>query len=157
MGFAVSALMAGALADKPRYAIAMTGDGSFLMNPQILVDAVAHGLRAAIVIFDNRRMAAISALQVAQYGEDFRTNDNVAVDYVQLAGAVSGVLAVAGGDTPESLRAALDRVYAHDGLGVIHVPVYAGADELGDMGAHGQWNVGNWVEGVQSAYRASRI
>ncbi len=157
MGFAVSALMASALADQPRYAVAFTGDGSFLMNPQILVDAVAHGLRAAIVIFDNRRMAAISALQVAQYGEDFRTSDSVAVDYVQLAGAVSGVLAISGGNSPESLRAALAQVHAFDGLGVVHVPVYAGADALGDMGAHGQWNVGNWVDGVQSAYRDTKI
>jgi 3D-(3,5/4)-trihydroxycyclohexane-1,2-dione acylhydrolase (decyclizing) len=157
MGFAASALMAGALADQPRYAIAFTGDGSFLMNPQILVDAVAHSLRATIVIFDNRRMAAISALQVAQYGKDFRTNDNVAVDYVQLAGAVSGVLALHGGDKAETLRAALKQAHSHDGLSVIHVPVYAGADPLGDMGAHGQWNVGNWVADVQTAYRDTNI
>ena len=38
MGFAVSALLAGAAADEPRYAIAFTGDGSFMMNPQILID-----------------------------------------------------------------------------------------------------------------------
>jgi 3D-(3,5/4)-trihydroxycyclohexane-1,2-dione acylhydrolase (decyclizing) len=157
MGFAASALMAGALADQPRYAIAFSGDGSFLMNPQILVDAVAHGLRATIVIFDNRRMAAISALQIAQYGRDFRTNDNVAVDYVQLAGAVSGVLALSGGDTSESIRAALEQARSYDGLSVIHVPVYAGPDALGDMGAHGQWNVGNWVEDVQTTYRDTSI
>jgi 3D-(3,5/4)-trihydroxycyclohexane-1,2-dione acylhydrolase (decyclizing) len=157
MGFAASALMAGALADQPRYAIAFSGDGSFLMNPQILVDAVAHSLRATVVIFDNRRMAAISALQFAQYGKDFRTNDNVAVDYVQLAGAVSGVLALSGGDTAESLRAALEQARSYGGLSVIHVPVYAGPDPLGDMGAHGQWNVGNWVEDVQNAYRDTNI
>jgi 3D-(3,5/4)-trihydroxycyclohexane-1,2-dione acylhydrolase (decyclizing) len=157
MGFAVSALMAGALADQSRYAIAFSGDGSFMMNPQILVDAVAHGLHAAIVIFDNRRMAAISALQVAQYGADFRTSDSVAVDYVQLANAVSGVLALDGGDTPESLRAALEQVHAHKGLGVIHLPVYSGPNELGDMGAHGQWNVGNWVDEVQTTYRNTNI
>jgi 3D-(3,5/4)-trihydroxycyclohexane-1,2-dione acylhydrolase (decyclizing) len=157
MGFAASALMAGALAEKPRTAIAFSGDGSFLMNPQILVDAVAHGLKATVVIFDNRRMAAISALQHAQYGKDFRTNDGVAVDYVQLAEAVSGVLGLDGGDTTERLRAALDQAHAHDGLSVIRVPVYAGPDPLGDMGAHGQWNVGNWVADVQTAYRDTGI
>ena len=51
--------------------IAFTGDGSFMMNPQMLIDAVAHGVRATIVLFDNRRMAAISALQTAQYGVIF--------------------------------------------------------------------------------------
>ena len=68
MGFAASALLASALADTPRYGIAFTGDGSFMMNPQILIDGVEHGVRGTIVIFDNRRMAAISGLQLAQYG-----------------------------------------------------------------------------------------
>ena len=74
------------------------GDGSFMMNPQILIDAVEHHVRGMIVIFDNRRMAAITGLQVAQYQAEFRTNDQVAVDYKSLAAAVSGVLAVSGGD-----------------------------------------------------------
>ena len=66
-----------------------------MMNPQILIDGVEHGVRGTIVIFDNRRMAAITGLQVAQYGAGFRTNDGVAVDYVRLAGAVAGINAAA--------------------------------------------------------------
>ena len=46
MGFAASALLASALADKPRYGIAFCGDGSFMMNPQILIDGVEHGVTA---------------------------------------------------------------------------------------------------------------
>ena len=88
MGFAPSALLAGALAERPRYGIAFCGDGSFMMNPQILIDAVEHGVRGTIVIFDNRRMAAITGLQLAQYAREFRTSDRVAVDYRALAGAV---------------------------------------------------------------------
>ena len=147
-----SALLASALADKPRYGIAFCGDGSFMMNPQILIDAVEHGVRGMIVIFDNRRMAAISGLQLAQYNREFRTNDRVAVDYRALAGAVAGVLAVSGGDTADSLRAALKSAQAHDGLSVVHVPVYCGPDELGGLGAWGEWNVGNWVADVQNAW-----
>ena len=71
MGFAVSATLASALADAPAYPIAFTGDGSFMMNPQVLIDAVQHKLRGMILIFDNRRMAAISDLQRAQYAADF--------------------------------------------------------------------------------------
>ena len=33
-----------------------------MMNPQVLIDAVAHGVRGMIVVFDNR-MAAISGLR----------------------------------------------------------------------------------------------
>ena len=97
MGFAASALLASAIAEEPRYCIALTGDGSFLMNPQILVDGIAHGVRGAVVVLDNRRMAAISSLQIDQYGQDFATHDSVAVDYVALAGAIGGVNALFGG------------------------------------------------------------
>ncbi len=152
MGFAVSALLASAAADAPRYSIAFTGDGSFMMNPQVLIDAVEHKVRGMIVIFDNRRMAAITGLQLAQYGIEFKTNDRVAVDYRVLASAVSGVHAVFGGDDAATLRAALTSAHAHDGLSVVHVPVYSGADERGGLGAFGQWNVGNWCEDVQDAW-----
>jgi 3D-(3,5/4)-trihydroxycyclohexane-1,2-dione acylhydrolase (decyclizing) len=152
MGFAASALLASALADNPRYGIAFSGDGSFMMNPQILIDAVEHKVRGMIVIFDNRRMAAITGLQLAQYKAEFRTNDGVAVDYQKLASAVPSVLAVSGGDSANSLRAALKTAHAHDGLSVIHVPVYCGPDELGGLGAWGEWNVGNWCEDVQSIW-----
>ena len=140
------------MADKPRYGIAFTGDGSFMMNPQILIDAVEHGVRGTIVIFDNRRMAAISGLQMAQYGADFRTNDRVAVDYQKLASAVSGVMAISAGDSANSLRAALKTAQGYGGLSVVHVPVYCGPDELGGLGAWGEWNVGNWCDDVQSSW-----
>ncbi len=152
MGFAPSALLASALAEKPRYGIAFCGDGSFMMNPQILIDAVEHGVRGMVVIFDNRRMAAIAGLQLAQYNAEFRTNDHVAVDYQKLAAAVSGVLAASGGDSANSLRAALKTARGYDGLSVVHVPVYCGPDELGSLGAWGEWNVGNWCENVQSTW-----
>ena len=90
MGFAASGLLASGIADKPRYTIAFCGDGIFMMNPQILIDGVEHGVKGMIVIFDNRRMAAITGLQMAQYGAGFKTNDRVAVDYVRLAGARGG-------------------------------------------------------------------
>jgi 3D-(3,5/4)-trihydroxycyclohexane-1,2-dione acylhydrolase (decyclizing) len=157
MGFAPSALLASALADRPRYGVAVCGDGSFLMNPQVLVDGVAHGVRGTVVILDNRRMGAISALQVAQYGREFRTADGVAVDYVRLCGAVPGVAALDGGDSPERLRAALAAAHAHPGLAVVHVPVYHGPDPAGGLGAFGAWNVGNWVDAVQARYRETDL
>ena len=157
MGFATCALTAGGLAASPRYAIAFTGDGSFMMNPQALISAVEHGARGMVVIFDNRRMAAISGLQHAQYGVDFRTHDSVAVDYVQLTASVRGVLALSGGDSIASLQATLDQAYAHPGVSVVHVPVYAGTAPEGGLGAYGSWNVGNWCEDVQQRYHAGTL
>lgn len=150
MGFASCGILSAAFADKPAYPIAFTGDGSFLMNPQILVDAVQYGLRAMIVLFDNRRMAAISGLQRAQYGTDFRTADGVAVDWVAMARSVRGVAAFDGGNDRKSLRAALVAARAHDGLSMVVVPTYSGDDERGGLGAWGDWNVGNWCERVQA-------
>jgi 3D-(3,5/4)-trihydroxycyclohexane-1,2-dione acylhydrolase (decyclizing) len=157
MGFAASALLAAAAAKNPRYAIAFTGDGSFMMNPQILIDAVAHRVHAMLVIFDNRRMAAITGLQLAQYGADFATSDSVAVDYVQLASAVSGVKAVFGGTTQAELARSLREAHAHPGLSVVHVPVYAGDDPLSGLGAWGQWNVGNWCREVEETWLTQDI
>ena len=157
MGFAVSALLAAGIADRARYGIAFSGDGSFLMNPQVLVDAIEHKVHGTIVIFDNRRMAAISALQVAQYGQEFRTNDEVQTDYVNLAVSVSGVKGFRVRGSKASLVAALGAAYAHPGLSLVHVPVYHGTDARGGLGAYGQWNVGSWVDDVQSEYHRQDI
>jgi len=157
MGFAASGILASALADRPEYVIAFTGDGSFMMNPQVLIDAAEHGLRGMVVIFDNRRMAAISSLQFAQYGRDFCTNDRVPVDYAAMAASVGGVRAIRVGGTAEELNAALEEGHAHKGLSVLHVPVYFGEDPLAGMGSWGSWNVGNWVDDVQSRWMKQSI
>jgi 3D-(3,5/4)-trihydroxycyclohexane-1,2-dione acylhydrolase (decyclizing) len=150
MGFACSALLATALAEKPFYALAFSGDGSFTMSPQILIDGVEHGARGCILLFDNRTMGAIAGLQVAQFGNTFAVSDTVAVDYVAWARAIRGVQGLDGGRTPASLRAALEQARAHEGLSLIHLPVYCGPDELGGMGVFGRWNVGNWCVDVQA-------
>ncbi len=150
MGFAVSALLASALSERPFYGLAITGDGSFTMNPQILIDGVEHGVRGCVLLLDNRRMAAISGLQLAQYGAERATKDSVVVDYVAWARSIQGVQALDGGRSPGSVAVALDQAKAHDGLSLIHVPVYFGPDEFGGLGAYGRWNVGNWCEATQA-------
>ena len=157
MGFSASAILASAIADKPKYPISFTGDGSFMMNPQVLIDAVYLGLKGMVVIFDNRRMAAITGLQYAQYEKEFKTNDGVEVDYVQMANSVKGVKGFFGGYNAKDFSAALEEAYKFDGLSVVHVPVYSGTDELGGMGAYGSWNVGNWCENVQAEYAKQKI
>ncbi len=149
MGFAVSALLATSLTTKPFYGLAVTGDGSFTMNPQILIDGVQHGAHGCILLLDNRRMGAIAALQTAQYDQEYATGDRVEVDYVAWARAVAGVGAFDGGRSPQALRDALDRAFAHEGISLVSVPVYYGPHSLGGLGAFGRWNVGNWVQETQ--------
>jgi 3D-(3,5/4)-trihydroxycyclohexane-1,2-dione acylhydrolase (decyclizing) len=150
MGFAGSALLSGALRDQAPYAIAFCGDASFTMNPQILVDGANHRVRGCVLVFDNRGMTSIAGLQRAQYGEEYRTRDGLPVDYVAWANGVRGVRGLEGGRTPQALREALATAHAYDGLSLIHIPVYSGADELGGLDAFGDWNVGNWCERVQA-------
>lgn len=157
MGFAVSALLSQAMARDGRYGIAFTGDGSFMMNPQILIDGVEHAVHGTILLFDNRRMAAISSLQLAQYGAEYRTSDRVAVDYLAMARAIEGVRALDGGSSAESLTTALEEAHAYKGLSLVALPVYFGPRAEGGMGAYGQWNVGNWCEDVQRAYAGTLI
>ena len=149
MGFAVSALLATGVASKPFHGLALTGDGSFTMNPQILIDGSQHGARGCILLLDNGRMGAITGLQEAQYGAGFATWNTLQVDYLRWASAIPGLLALDGGRTPEALQAALEQAGSHAGLALIHVPVYYGPDPLGGMGVYGRWNVGNWCEDVQ--------
>ena len=153
MGFAASSLLASGMADNPEYGIALCGDGSFLMNPQILIDAVEHGVHGMIVILDNRRMGAITGLQEAQYGHEFATSDSVVVDYVTLCSSVTGVHAISGGTHRETLTEALEQAHQHQGLSVVHLPVYFGPHEMGNLGAWGQWNVGNWCQEVQKEHQ----
>jgi len=150
MGFASSALLATAIARGPFYGLAFSGDGSFTMNPQILIDGVQHQATGCILVFDNRRMAAISGLQNAQYGVEHATCDAVQVDYVAWAKAIHGVNALHAGYSIPSLIAALDAAKAYPGLSLIHIPVYYGPDELGGMGVFGRWNVGNWSVQTQA-------
>ena len=127
MGFAASALLASAHGRQAALRHRLHGDGSFMMNPQILIDGVEHGVRGTIVIFDNRRMAAITGLQMAQYGAGLPHQR-------WRGGRLRAACRRRGGrqraarrlDAPTSCERALKAAHAHDGLSVMHVPVYAG-------------------------------
>jgi 3D-(3,5/4)-trihydroxycyclohexane-1,2-dione acylhydrolase (decyclizing) len=149
MGFAVSALLATAAASQKFYGLALTGDGSLTMNPQILIDGVEHGAHGCILLLDNGRMGAITGLQNDQYGQGFATWNTLQVNYPAWGRAIPGLLSLDGGRTPNSLQEALERAGKHPGLALIHVPVYFGPNPLGGMGVYGRWNVGNWCEDVQ--------
>ena len=107
-----------------------------------------YHVKGMIVLFDNRRMGAITSLQQSQYNIEFKTDDQVAVDYVQMAEAVHGVKGFYA-ETAQELETVLEQAYRYDGLSLVHVPVYYGTDDLAGLGSFGDWNVGNWCERVQ--------
>ncbi len=102
-------------------------------------------------------MGAISTLQSLQYAADYKTSDAVAVNYARLASGIEEISSIDGGNTRESLWDALGRAYRHEGLSIVHVPVYWSAEGDGNLGAYGQWNVGNWCADVQDEYLAQNL
>ena len=82
------------------------------------------------------------------------TWNTIKVDYLAWGRSLPGLLALDGGRRPESLKTALVQAGAHDGLSLIHVPVYFGPDELGGMGVYGRWNVGSWCDETQALRHA---
>jgi 3D-(3,5/4)-trihydroxycyclohexane-1,2-dione acylhydrolase (decyclizing) len=74
-----------------------------------------------------------------------------------MANAVAGVKGVFAGFSVAELEQALDQAFAHEGLSVVHVPVYWGEDPSAGMGAYGRWNVGPWVETVEKLYAGQTI
>jgi 3D-(3,5/4)-trihydroxycyclohexane-1,2-dione acylhydrolase (decyclizing) len=62
-----------------------------------------------VVIFDNRRMGAISSLQQARFHNDFGTNDRMAFDFDAMANAVTGVKGVFAGHSVAELERALEQ------------------------------------------------
>ena len=94
----------------------------------------------------------LSSQDAIEYEQDYKTSDSVATDYVALAQSVEGVKGLFGGYNTKELLAALQKAHTHQGLSVIHLPVYYGENELGGLGAFGSWNVGNWCEEVQKEH-----
>ncbi len=68
-----------------------------------------------------------------------------------------GVYAVRAGPTEDALKQALAEAYEHDGLSLVHVPVFWGDADRNSLGAYGRWNVGPWVTEVEALYKTQVI
>ncbi|UZD62233.1 thiamine pyrophosphate-dependent enzyme [Brevibacterium sp. JSBI002] len=148
MGLAVPAAVAASLAYPERHAVAVCGDGDFLMNGQEIATAFAHGGSPLIIVVDNGVYGTIVSHQENHYpGRPSGTrmvNPNFAAwmsafDLGSSGAAsarVSGSVppgadgtAVGAGmighgervETTEDFGPALDRALAHDGPALIHV------------------------------------
>lgn len=64
---------------------------------------------------------------------------------------------VFGGTTVAELEHALKTAFAHEGLSLVHVPVFWSEDERAGMGSYGRWNAGPRVEKVEKLYADQAI
>jgi acetolactate synthase-1/2/3 large subunit len=131
MGFAVCGVVGAKLAAPERPAVAVCGDGGFLMAAHTVATAVEYHVPAVWVVWNNGGYVSIRDLQVGAFGprelatrfRDSRTGDLVSTDFAALARAMGadGYRVEKPGDFGEALAAAL----ASNGPSVIDVPVQA--------------------------------
>ena len=148
MGLAVPAAVAASLAYPERRAVAICGDGDFLMNGQEIATAFAHGGTPLIIVIDNGVYGTIVSHQENHYpGRPSGTrmvNPNFAawMSAFDLGSSGTASAGVSGSVSPgadgtatgagmvghgerveatEGFAAALDRALAHDGPALIHV------------------------------------
>src|SRR5699024_9104586 len=129
MGLAVPAAVAASLAFPDRRAVAICGDGDFLMNGQEIATAFAHGATPLIIVIDNGVYATIVSHQENHYpGRPSGTrmvNPDFATWMRAFDGAASAGVGMSGHgervETTEDFAPALDRALAADGPALIHV------------------------------------
>lgn len=119
MGLAVPAAVAASLAFPDRRAVAVCGDGDFMMNGQELATAVAHGGKPLVIVVDNGIYGTIVQHQEKHYpGRPSGTrmaNPDFAAWMQSFGGHGERV------EATEDFSAALDRALAADAPALIHV------------------------------------
>ncbi|SMX70876.1 thiamine pyrophosphate-dependent enzyme [Brevibacterium linens] len=142
MGLAVPGAVAASLARPDRRAVAICGDGDFLMNGQEVATAFAHGAKPLIIVVDNGVYGTIVSHQENHYPGRPSGTRMVNPDFAawmsafdrSSSGAASasdpsstdgGVASLTGHgervETTEEFGPALDRALAADGPALIHV------------------------------------
>jgi acetolactate synthase-1/2/3 large subunit len=94
MGFATCGILGAKLAQPESPAIAVAGDGSFLMTPHILATAMEYNIPAVWVIWNNFGYCSIRDMQLGMFGKELATsfakqqsNELYSTDFTLLARA----------------------------------------------------------------------
>ncbi len=74
MGFATCGILGAKLAQPESPAIAVAGDGSFLMTPHVLATAVEYNIPAVWVIWNNFGYCSIRDMQLGMFGQELATS-----------------------------------------------------------------------------------
>lgn len=74
MGYATSGILGAKLARPDSPAVAVVGDGSFLMTPHILATAVEYDIPAVWVVWNNYGYCSIRDIQLGFFGKELATS-----------------------------------------------------------------------------------
>ncbi len=121
-GFATALGAQHARPDVP--VLAISGDGGFMFTANELATAMRHRIPLVAVVFNDGAFGNVRRIQQESYGNRLIGSDLANPDFVLFARSFGAEAARA--TSPEELRAALQRAFAHrDGPTIIEVPVGA--------------------------------
>jgi acetolactate synthase-1/2/3 large subunit len=119
MGYGLPAAVAAALRAPERQAVAVAGDGDFLMNGQELATAIRHRANILVLVVDNKSYGTIRMHQEREYPERVSGTDLVNPDFAALARAY-GAWAETVAKTDE-FAPALERAMGEKGVKLLHL------------------------------------
>ena len=141
MGFAVGGVLGARLAAPERRAVAVCGDGGFLMTSNAVATAVEYGIPATWVVWNNAGYVSIRDLQKGAFGKETTTmfqreatGEPFSPDYAMLARAcgAEGIRVTAPGELADVLAAAVraDRPTVVDVAVDVTPPIATGTWQL---------------------------
>jgi acetolactate synthase-1/2/3 large subunit len=141
MGFAVGGVVGAKLAAPDRCAVAICGDGGFLMASNAVATAVEYGIPATWVVWNNSGYVSIRDLQKGAFGKETTTmfqreatGEPFSPDYAMLARAcgADGIRVTAPGELGDALAAAIgsDRPTVVDVAVDVTPPIATGTWQL---------------------------
>ena len=121
LGYAYPTALGAKVAQPDRAVVALSGDGGFLFNSQELSTAVAHGINAVVVVFNDNAYGNVMRDQVNRFNGRVIGAELHNPDFVKLAEAygANGVRA----HTPEELESSIRKCLTYDVPSLIEVPV----------------------------------
>jgi len=119
MGYGVPAAIAAAIRFPGRRAVAVAGDGDFMMNGQELATAVREGARLLVLLIDNGSYGTIRMHQERRYPARVSATDLTNPDFAALARAYGGWAETV--ETTEAFAPALARALEQPGVALLHL------------------------------------
>ncbi len=119
MGYGVPAAVAAAIRFPDRRAVAVAGDGDFMMNGQELATAAQRGVRLLVLVIDNGSFGTIRMHQEKRFPARISATDLANPDFAALARAYGGWAETV--ETTEAFAPALARALEQPGIALLHL------------------------------------
>lgn len=119
MGYGTPAAIAAALRRPDKLAVALAGDGDFMMNGQELATAIQHGADMLVLIIDNGAYGTIRMHQEREFPARLSGTTLHNPDFAALARAYGCWAETV--EATAQFAPALDRALAQDGVRVLHL------------------------------------